>query len=153
MSADVVPVLGAIHVHFTHWDWLVLIGYLLLTTWVGLLLGNVAGFALARYASDRFRSKLPPHPESTTVALVFVTRPVPVVAEAMSLAAGATTISTAHFLLASAAGNFVYALVLSANGSALVPESVIGWGLLVPFLFPVLAWFGWRYYAQRVPPT
>lgn len=27
--------LGAIHIHFTAWDWAVLIGYLLLTTWVG----------------------------------------------------------------------------------------------------------------------
>lgn len=27
--------LSAIHTKFTHWDWLVLVGYLLLTTWVG----------------------------------------------------------------------------------------------------------------------
>lgn len=27
--------LGAIHIHFTAWDWAVLAGYLLLTTWVG----------------------------------------------------------------------------------------------------------------------
>lgn len=27
--------LGGIHIHFTAWDWVVLIGYLLLTTWVG----------------------------------------------------------------------------------------------------------------------
>ena len=28
--------LSAIHLKFTYWDWAVLIGYLLLTTWVGL---------------------------------------------------------------------------------------------------------------------
>ena len=27
--------LGAIHIQITAWDWAVLIGYLLLTTWVG----------------------------------------------------------------------------------------------------------------------
>ena len=61
-------------------------------------------------------------------------RPVPVVAEAMVLAAGATRLSALHFVLACGAGNLVYALILAGNGAAFVPGALAGPGLVVPML-------------------
>ena len=117
--------------------------------WLGLVAGNLVGFSLARFAVARFRSWLPAFPESTTLALVFLSRPVPVVAEAMALAAGTTRIPVAQFLLASAAGNFVYAAILAANGANFLPGALLGPGMAVPLLLPVVAWFGWRWWSRQ----
>ena len=120
-----------------------------LATWIGLLAGNLLGFSLARFAANRLRSWLPVFPESTTLVLVFLSRPVPVVAEAMALTAGATRMSALPFLLTCGAGNFIYAIVLAGNGAALVPAGLAGPGLVVPMLLPVAAWLAWRHLARR----
>jgi len=120
-----------------------------IATWAGLLVGNMVGFSLARFAAKHLRDWLPPFPETTTLVLVFLSRPVPVVAEAMALAAGATRISAVHFLLVCGAGNFVYALILAGNGAAFVPGAFAGPGLVVPMLLPVAAWLVWRHLAKR----
>jgi uncharacterized membrane protein YdjX (TVP38/TMEM64 family) len=116
---------------------------------VATLLAARLGFLLARFAFKRLQSWLPPFPESTTLALVFLSRPVPVVAEATALAAGATGIPVLHFLLVCAGGNFVYAIILAGNGAAFVPGALAGPGLAVPMLLPVVAWFAWRRFASR----
>ncbi len=113
-------------------------------TWTGLVAGNVIGFLLARFASSRIRSWLPPFPKTTTQALVFLSRPVPVFAEAVALAAGATRMPLQNFFGLIAAGNAIYAAVLSANGATLIPDGLVGPGLVVPMLLPVIAWIVWR---------
>lgn len=118
-------------------------------TWTGLVAGSLMGFWIARFASTRLRSWLPPFPKSTTQALVFLSRPVPVLAEAVALAAGTTRMPVRHFLSLSAAGNAVYAGVLSGNGAAFLPESLLGPGLVVPMLLPVLAWAIWHAMSKR----
>ena len=120
-----------------------------IATWIGLLIGNLLGFSLARFAANRLRDWLPPFPETTTLVLVFLSRPVPVVAEAMALTAGATKMPALPFVLACSAGNFIYALVLAGNGAALVPNALAGPGLVVPMLLPVAAWLVWRRLAKR----
>jgi uncharacterized membrane protein YdjX (TVP38/TMEM64 family) len=120
-----------------------------ITSWCGLLVGNMLGFYLARFAANRFRSWLPEFPESTTLALVFLSRPVPVMAEAMALAAGVINIPAFRFFLACAAGNLIYAAILAANGAAFLPGDLIGPGLAVPMLLPVIAWFVWRRMAAK----
>ena len=118
------------------------------STWMGLLAGNMLGYALARLALTRLRSWIPSFPETTTLALVFLSRPVPIVAEAMSLAAGATRMPALPYFSVCAAGNAIYAIVLAGNGATLIAESLAGPGLIVPMLLPVIAWMIWRRLAK-----
>ena len=111
--------------------------------------GNLAGFLLARFASTGLRSWLPSFPESTTQAIVFISRPVPVLAEAVALAAGATRMPWSNFLLLSASGNAIYATALCANGATLLPDDLLGPGLIIPMVLPVAAWLAWRALAKR----
>ncbi len=121
----------------------------LVSTWLGLMAGNMIGYSLARFALTHLRSWLPEFPETTTLILVFLSRPVPIVAEALSLAAGAARMPVLPYFSACAAGNAVYAAVLAGNGAAFVPEALAGPGLVVPMLLPVLAWFIWRRVARH----
>ena len=124
----------------------------LLFTWTGLVAGNLIGFSIARFASARIRSWLPAFPRKTTQALVFLSRPVPVVAEAVALAAGATRMPIHQFLLLCASGNAIYAIVLCGNAAALVPDALAGPGLVVPMLLPVLAWAIWQAMSKHEEP-
>jgi uncharacterized membrane protein YdjX (TVP38/TMEM64 family) len=117
-------------------------------TWVGLMAGNLIGFSLTRWALTRLRHWLPPFPHATTQAIVFLSRPVPVFAEAVALAAGATRMPVHQFLFLVGAGNAIYAAVLCANGAAFLPEAFVGPGLVLPMLLPVLAWLAWRLVAN-----
>ena len=120
----------------------------LISIWAGLMVGNLLGYAIARFAATRLRSWLPEFPRATTLAFVFLSRPVPVVAEAMSLTAGATRMAILPYVSACAAGNLIYASVLAGNGAALVPNALVGPGLIVPMLLPVIAWAAWRKLAK-----
>jgi len=91
-------------------------------SWIGLVAGNLIGFLLARYATQPIRSRLPSFPKTTTQAVVFITRPVPIVAEAMALAAGATKMPLLHFLPIVAVGNAIYAAAMCWYGAAWLPE-------------------------------
>jgi uncharacterized membrane protein YdjX (TVP38/TMEM64 family) len=124
-----------------------------LFTWVGLIAGNLVGFLIARFASSRFRSWLPPFPKTTTQTAVFLSRPVPVVAEAVALAAGATRMPLLHFFVFSVSGNAIYAAVLNANGSALLPDSKTAAWLIIPMLLPALAWISWNTIVRKREAT
>ena len=115
-----------------------------LFAWCGLTAGNLIGFSIARFASNRIRSWLPAFPETTTQAIVFLSRPVPVLAEAVTLAAGTTRMSVGRFLFLCASGNAIYAAVLCGNGATLVPESLAGPGLIIPMALPVITWLIWQ---------
>lgn len=120
----------------------------LVSIWTGLMVGNLLGYALARFAASSLRSWLPEFPATTTLAFVFLSRPVPIVAEAMTLTAGATRMAMLPYVAACASGNLIYALVLAGNGAALVPNAFVGPGLIVPMLLPVFAWAAWRRLAK-----
>ncbi len=120
-----------------------------LAIWVGLMAGNMLGYSLARFAMSHLQSWLPEFPTRTSLALVFLSRPVPVVAEALALTAGATRMAVVPYLLACAAGNLLYGLVLAANGATFIPDAWVGPGLVVPMLLPVAAWLVWRQLVNR----
>ena len=109
-----------------------------------LMVGNMLGYGVAKFAAIRLRAWLPEFPAKTTLAFVFLSRPVPVVAEAMSLTAGATRMALFPYFSACAAGNLIYAMVLAGNGATLVPKALIGPGLILPMLLPVIAWLAWK---------
>ena len=121
-------------------------------TWIGLTAGNLIGFWLARLAAFRFRAWLPSFPQTSTQTIVFLSRPVPVLAEAVALAAGTTQMPWRRFLSLSAAGNAIYAAVLCGNGATLLPGALTGPGLILPMVLPVVAWFVWKFLEKRREP-
>lgn len=114
-------------------------------TFLGLTAGNLIGYAVGRLMLRRLGEELPKTP---TLVALFLTRPVPVFAEAVTVAAGAGGVRIGRFLAVSMAGNAIYAFVLAANGAALLPARWTGLGLLLPMSLPVAAWLLWRRYGQ-----
>lgn len=110
-------------------------------TFAGIMTGQVAAYAASRWLLRRRTGDLPAAP---TLLALFLSRPVPVLAEAMALAAGAAQLSWRQFLLACGGGNLVYAAALALNGAELLPAAPIGPGLLLPMLLPVAGWLGWQ---------
>ncbi len=113
--------------------------------WLGLFAGNLLGYAAGRLALRAAGIELPAW---NTSALLFVTRPIPILAEAVAMAAGAGQVPFASFALAAALGNAVFALVLAASGAALLSDDWAGVGLAAPMALPVVGWWllrRWRH--------
>jgi len=117
-----------------------------LWAWAGLVLGNGVGYSIGRYGLRRLGAALP---ETPTAVVLILSRPVPVVAEAMTFAAGATGMRWRPFLFATVSANGLFAGLLAANGAALLPDALIGPGLVLPMALPVVAWLGWRWYKRN----
>jgi uncharacterized membrane protein YdjX (TVP38/TMEM64 family) len=107
----------------------------------GMMAGQVLAYAASRWLLRNREQSLPDAP---TLVAVFLSRPVPVLAEAVAIAAGAARVSWPQFLLACGAGNLIYAGALALNGAALVPGAPLGPGLVLPMLLPAGAWLIWR---------
>jgi uncharacterized membrane protein YdjX (TVP38/TMEM64 family) len=107
----------------------------------GLMLGQSAAYSVSRLV---LRKRLGVLPAAPTLAALFLSRPVPVLAEALVFSAGAARLSWPQFLAACASGNLVYAGALALNGAQLLPDAILGPGLLLPMLLPVAAWLIWR---------
>ena len=107
----------------------------------GMMTGQALAYAASRWLLRRREQTLPSAP---TLVAVFLSRPVPVLAEAVAIAAGAARVSWPQFLLACGAGNAIYAGALALNGAALVPGAPLGPGLVLPMLLPAGAWLIWR---------
>lgn len=114
--------------------------------WAGLMLGNLLGYGAGRLLPSRLGSELP---ELPSLLVLFISRPVPVLAEAASFTAGAGRMRLPSFLAATFAGNGLYALALAGNGAALLPSTLAGPGLVLPMFLPVAAWLAWRWLARR----
>ncbi|MGD8861862.1 MAG: hypothetical protein PVI30_17765 [Myxococcales bacterium] len=112
----------------------------------GLCLGNLIGYGLGRLLPERFTTDLP---EAPALSVIFLSRPVPVLAEAAALAAGAERTPLLHFLTAAALGNACYAGAMAANGAALMPGGLAGPGIVLPMLVPVGGWLVWRWARRR----
>ncbi len=111
-------------------------------TFAGLMTGQVIAYSISRRLLRRESGDLPVAP---TLMAIFLSRPVPVLAEAMALAAGASNLRWSQFLLACGSGNLVYALALALNGAELVPQAMLGPGLILPMLLPVAGWLIWQW--------
>ncbi len=109
--------------------------------WTGLTLGSLIGYGVGLLWPGRISADLPENP---TLTMVFLSRPVPVLAEAVSVVAGAGRIAFYPFLVVSILGNACYAAVLAANGAWSVGSMWTGPGLILPMLLPVVSWVIWR---------
>lgn len=108
--------------------------------WSGLMIGNLVGYALGHLFPRRFATELP---EAPSEAVLFLSRPVPVLAEAATVTAGANRLALRAFMIPCALGNAVYAVVLCANAALWLPGDWRGPALALPMLLPVLAWYFW----------
>jgi uncharacterized membrane protein YdjX (TVP38/TMEM64 family) len=115
--------------------------------WFGLMVGNMIGYGFGHLVPGRFATSLPSEPTGT---ILFLSRPVPVFAEAATLAAGANRVPLRAFILSCALGNAIYAISLCANAVLWFPGDWKGPGLVFPMLLPVLAWFAWRRLGSQV---
>ncbi|MDX2020073.1 MAG: hypothetical protein SF187_07510 [Deltaproteobacteria bacterium] len=116
--------------------------------WVaaGLIVGHLIGFALGRLWPARFA---PTVAQAPTGLAVFLSRPVPVFAEAVAIAAGAARLPLGTYVLWCVSGDALYALVLAANGAQFLPENMVVWALLLPMALPVISWLAWRVWQRR----
>lgn len=113
--------------------------------WAVTFAGLMAGHSGAYFVSRRLlRQRNDALPEAPTLVALFLSRPVPVLAEALVFTAGAARMSWPQFMVACGSGNLIYAGALTLNGSRLVPDAWMGLGLLLPMLLPVAGWLIWR---------
>jgi uncharacterized membrane protein YdjX (TVP38/TMEM64 family) len=113
----------------------------ILSCWSGLMLGTLIGYCVGHLLPAKFATHLPRTP---SLALVFISRPIPVLAEAAAIAAGAYRLPFHGFVVASSLGNAVYSLALCASAVLWLPNGLAGPGLVVPLLLPVAGWLWWQ---------
>lgn len=118
----------------------------LAAVWLGLMAGQVLGYLFGRFTLRRLKGDFPDIPTSL---VVFLSRPVPILAEAVALAAGASAMSPSRFVGVCGAGNLVYAAVLVGNAAALLPDALLGPGVFIPMFLPVIGWWIWRVVTKR----
>ena len=121
-----------------------LVGFL--SSWLGLTVGNLIGFGIGRLWPQKLT---PDVSESPTLIMLILSRPVPILAEAVAIAAGATQTRFSHMFSACAAGNLVYAGILAANGAALLAADWTGSGIILPLFVPVIGWLLWRWWVRK----
>jgi uncharacterized membrane protein YdjX (TVP38/TMEM64 family) len=114
----------------------------------GMTAGQFVAYAASRLLFARSTADSKAMLSAPTAIAVFLSRPVPVFAEALAIAAGATGLAPARFAAACAAGNLIYAMALAGNGAALLPGSLLGPGLALPMLLPVAGWLAWRRWSR-----
>jgi uncharacterized membrane protein YdjX (TVP38/TMEM64 family) len=122
------------------------VGVGFIAAFVGLTLGHLIGYAAGRIALQRLHTQVPARP---TLLAVFLSRPVPVLAEALTFTSGAARLPFWPFAACVVAGNAVYAGALAANGAALLPTAWAGAGLVLPMAVPAIGWLIWRSRRER----
>lgn len=109
--------------------------------WSGLILGNLIGYYLGRVILSRNTEAIP---QSPTLLVLAISRPIPVLAEAVTFTAGAGGVKLPGFLFVSVFANAVFAAALAGNGATLLADNLLGPGLILPMLLPVAGWLIWQ---------
>jgi uncharacterized membrane protein YdjX (TVP38/TMEM64 family) len=115
--------------------------------WLGMTLGSLAGWWLGRTAGQRALAGLEADERAGLEArhlrlgplLIVLTRPVPLLAEAATLLAGATGMRFRDFLAAAALGNLAVALAWSIAGRLGQKADSLQWVLVASLAVPVAA--------------
>lgn len=115
----------------------------------GLICGHSLGYALGRLWPARWA---PRHAPRTSPWIVLLSRPIPVVAEAAALSAGAARMPWQRFFLACITGDALYAFALVASGAHFLPKGAWAPALLAPIGIPVAGTLLWRRFSRRKAP-
>ena len=116
-----------------------------LCAWLGMTAGSMAGWWLGRIAGGRAVAGLAADEREQLMAQqrrygplgVVLSRPLPLVAEAAALLAGATGMGWQAFLLAAGGGNLAIALVWSVAGAMGRQADTLQWMLIGSLVVPV----------------
>lgn len=124
-----------------------------LVIWLGLMGACLAGYAIGRWAARPLAARLLGAGDlerahrlaerAGPVALI-VSRPVPILCEAIPIAAGLAGMALKRFALAVALGNLGVALVFSAIGAAAIEHGSTGLAMLGAVGLPLAAWLAWQ---------
>jgi len=118
--------------------------------WLGLTAGSLGGWWLGRTAAARSLAGLAPDERDVLVRqrqrlgplFVVLTRPLPLIAEAAAILAGATAMPARDFLLAAGGGNLAIALAWSIAGAVGREADSLQWMVVAALVVPVaVAWF------------
>jgi len=130
--------------------------------WLGMTLGAAAGWALGRLAGDRALAGVAPAVRAVLQdghrglgpLVVVLTRPLPLVAEAAALFAGAVGMPARGFLAAAAGGNLAIAFAWSLAGALGRAADAMQWVLVASLALPAaLACLALRRRLQARPPA
>jgi uncharacterized membrane protein YdjX (TVP38/TMEM64 family) len=117
--------------------------------WLGMTAGAAAGWWLGRTTSrralarlddadrDRLLGRLVDRQRRFGPLAIVLSRPLPLVAEAAAILAGATGMRLADFLLAAGSGNLAIALVWSIAGAAGRQADSLQWAVVASLAVPV----------------
>lgn len=112
--------------------------------WLGMTIGSLAGWWLGRVAGTRRLARLDPADRAALAGrqrrygplVVVVTRPLPILAEAAALVAGAAGMPARVFLAAAAASNLAIAFAWSLAGSLGREADSLQWVALASLAVP-----------------
>jgi uncharacterized membrane protein YdjX (TVP38/TMEM64 family) len=124
-----------------------------LVIWLGLMGGSLAGYAIGRWAARPLATRLLGADDlerahrlaerAGPIALI-VSRPVPILCEAVPIAAGVAGMDLKRFIFAVALGNLGVAVVFAAIGAAAVESASSELLMLGAVGLPLAAWLGWQ---------
>lgn len=128
--------------------------------WLGMSAGAVAAFALARWCGAPLLARWTSRSDEEALARVWarwgaptlvLTRPLPVLAEASVLLAGAARLGWRPFLAATLTSNLGIALAYALAGHWAREQQALGWALAASIGLPLLAAAVARYHWSRAP--
>jgi uncharacterized membrane protein YdjX (TVP38/TMEM64 family) len=114
-------------------------------SWLGMTLGAIGGFALARWLGRPFAERhggsdvaaLDDFAQRYGVAALVLTRPLPLLAEACVLVSGASRLSWRRFLLPVMLSNLAIALAYAATGAYFEQQQSLAEGVILAILIPL----------------
>lgn len=124
-----------------------------LVIWLGLMGASLAGYAFGRWAARPLAKrwlgaddvdKAHALAERVGPIALIVSRPVPVLAEVMAIAAGVSAMAFARFAIVMALANLGVAMLFAAIGAAAVEQASAELLMLGAVGLPLAFWLGWQ---------
>ncbi|AMO72016.1 TVP38/TMEM64 family protein [Sphingorhabdus sp. M41] len=126
--------------------------------WIGLTLGCIFGYSIGRCAGRPLAKKLvgPDDLDTATefaddlgVATLIMTRPVPMIAELTTLAAGITRMPLAKFMLATGIANAGVAIVFAGLGAAALQSGSATLAFIGAAILPTGCWLAFKKFSNK----
>lgn len=124
-----------------------------LVIWLGLMGASLAGYGFGRWAARPLAKrwlgaddvdKAHALAERVGPIALIVSRPVPVLAEVMAIAAGVSAMAFARFAIVMALANLGVAMLFAAIGAAAVEQASAELLMLGAVGLPLAFWLGWQ---------
>lgn len=129
-----------------------------IASWIGMMLGSLAGFLLARLAGPAIVRRMTKVEDLTSLQklnqrmslwTIILTRPLPILAEATILLIGSLKLPWSRLIIPLACSNLVIAIGYSAAGSWAVERNVTLYVIVASFFFPLFMTWGIRRQLRR----